>query len=62
MPLTGWLMGAIGVVRTFVLSVLLFTLASLLCGVAWSLPSLIVFRVLQGARLGPDDPGQRRRC
>src|SRR5215469_9229491 len=45
-PLTGWLMQRFGVVRTFVASVALFTMASLLCGLAWSLPSLIVFRVL----------------
>ena len=38
-PLTGWLMQRFGVVRTFVLSILLFTLASFLCGIAWSLPS-----------------------
>src|SRR3546814_10702171 len=48
-PLTGWLMGRVGVVRTFVASVLLFTLASFLCGIAWSLSSLIAFRILQGA-------------
>ncbi|HEY2677650.1 MAG TPA: MFS transporter, partial [Steroidobacteraceae bacterium] len=45
-PLTGWLMQRFGVVRTFVLSVAMFTVASLLCGLAWSLPSLIAFRVL----------------
>ena len=58
-PLTGWLMQRYGVVRTFVLSVLLFTIASLLCGVAWSLPSLILFRVLQGAVSGPMIPGSQ---
>ena len=31
-PLTGWLMQRFGVVRTFVVSVVLFTIASLLCG------------------------------
>src|SRR3984893_6687632 len=31
-PLTGWLMGRYGVVRVFVISVLLFTVASFLCG------------------------------
>jgi len=36
-PLTGWLMQRYGVVRTFVASVLLFTLASFLCGISWSL-------------------------
>ena len=58
-PLTGWLMQRYGVVRTFVLSVLAFTVASFLCGVAWSLPSLIVFRVLQGAVSGPMIPGSQ---
>ena len=38
-PLTGWLMQRLGVVRTFVISIALFTVASLLCGFAWSLPS-----------------------
>src|ERR1700729_844022 len=47
-PLTGWLMQRYGVVRTFVISVVLFTIASLLCGLAWSLPSLVAFRVLPG--------------
>src|ERR1700687_1732917 len=47
-PLTGWLMGRFGVVRTFTAAVLAFTIASFLCGIAWSLPSLIVFRILQG--------------
>jgi MFS transporter, DHA2 family, multidrug resistance protein len=58
-PLTGWLMQRFGVVRTFVASVLLFTLASLLCGIAWSLPSLIAFRVLQGGVSGPMIPGSQ---
>jgi DHA2 family multidrug resistance protein len=58
-PLTGWLMGRYGVVRTFVFSVLAFTAASLLCGIAWSLPSLIFFRVLQGGVSGPLIPGSQ---
>ncbi|HEX9206930.1 MAG TPA: DHA2 family efflux MFS transporter permease subunit [Steroidobacteraceae bacterium] len=58
-PLTGWLMQRYGVVRTFVWSVLLFTLASFLCGVAWSFESLIAFRVLQGAVSGPMIPGSQ---
>src|SRR6185369_14502080 len=47
------------VVRTFVFSVLAFTVASLLCGIAWSLPSLIFFRILQGAVSGPMIPGSQ---
>jgi len=58
-PLTGWLMGRYGVVRTFTFSVLAFTVASLLCGIAWSLPSLIFFRVLQGGVSGPMIPGSQ---
>jgi DHA2 family multidrug resistance protein len=58
-PLTGWLMQRFGVVRTFVISVALFTVASLLCGLAWSLPSLIAFRVLQGGVSGPMIPGSQ---
>jgi DHA2 family multidrug resistance protein len=58
-PLTGWLMGRFGVVRVFCTAVLLFTIASFLCGIAWSLNSLIVFRVLQGAVSGPMIPGSQ---
>lgn len=58
-PLTGWLMGRFGVVRTFCVSVLLFTAASFLCGIAWNLQSLIAFRVLQGAVSGPMIPGSQ---
>jgi DHA2 family multidrug resistance protein len=58
-PLTGWLMQRYGVVRTFVACVLLFTIASFLCGIAWSFSSLIAFRVLQGAVSGPMIPGSQ---
>ncbi|MFT3735114.1 MAG: DHA2 family efflux MFS transporter permease subunit [Rhodocyclaceae bacterium] len=55
-PLTGWLTQRFGAVRLFVASILLFTLASLLCGLSTSLPMLIAFRVLQGAVAGPMIP------
>ncbi|MEI9995655.1 MAG: DHA2 family efflux MFS transporter permease subunit [Rhizomicrobium sp.] len=58
-PLTGWLMGRFGVVRTFVVAVLAFTIASFLCGIAWSLNALIFFRILQGAVSGPMIPGSQ---
>src|SRR5690606_34292629 len=45
-PLTGWLTQRFGQVRLFVLSMLLFVLASWLCGLAWSLESLVFFRIL----------------
>ncbi|NTS65305.1 DHA2 family efflux MFS transporter permease subunit [Sphingomonas sp. HHU CXW] len=58
-PLTGWLMRRFGVVRVFCTAVALFTLSSFLCGIAWDLPSLILFRVLQGATAGPIMPGSQ---
>ena len=58
-PVTGWLMNRYGVVRVFVLSMLGFTLASFLCGIAWSLESLVFFRTLQGALSGPIIPGSQ---
>jgi DHA2 family multidrug resistance protein len=58
-PLTGWLMGRYGVVKTFVASVAAFTAASFLCGIAWNLPALLIFRVLQGAVSGPMIPGSQ---
>ncbi len=58
-PLTGWLMGRFGVVRVFVLSVLAFTAASLFCGIAWNITSLIVFRIIQGGVSGPMIPGSQ---
>jgi DHA2 family multidrug resistance protein len=58
-PVSAFIMQRFGVVRTFVISVLLFTLASFLCGAAWSLGSLVVFRVIQGAVSGPMIPGSQ---
>ena len=55
-PLTGWLSQRFGQVRLFVASVLLFVLASWLCGQATSLEWLIGFRVLQGLVAGPMMP------
>jgi DHA2 family multidrug resistance protein len=55
-PLTGWLTQRFGQVRLFTASVLLFVLASFLCGLATSLPMLIAFRILQGAVAGPMIP------
>ena len=52
-PLTGWLTRRFGQVRLFTVSVLLFVLTSLLCGLAPNIESLIFFRVLQGLVAGP---------
>ena len=55
-PLTGWLTQRFGAVRLFTTSILLFVLASFLCGFAPSLELLVVFRVLQGLVAGPMIP------
>jgi DHA2 family multidrug resistance protein len=49
LPLTGWLSNFFGRKRMLLLSVSGFTIASFLCGLAPSLPFLIVCRVIQGA-------------
>jgi len=55
-PLTGWLSQRFGAVRLFTASIVLFSIASLLCGWSRSLQELIAFRVLQGAVAGPMIP------
>jgi DHA2 family multidrug resistance protein len=47
-PLTGWLAGAFGIKRVFLISVAGFTAASVLCGMAESLAQIVLFRLLQG--------------
>jgi DHA2 family multidrug resistance protein len=55
-PMTGWLSRYFGRKRYLIFSISLFTLSSLLCGSAWSLQSLVVFRVLQGIGGGALQP------
>lgn len=55
-PTTAWVANRLGIKRFYVIALAFFTLGSALCGLAWSLPSLIVFRVVQalgGAALFP---------
>lgn len=47
-PLSAYLAQALSTRWMFVLSAGLFTLSSLLCGVAWDLPSMVAFRIVQG--------------
>jgi MFS transporter, DHA2 family, multidrug resistance protein len=49
LPLTGWLANYFGRKRLLMLSVSGFTAASFLCGFAPNLPTLILFRIVQGA-------------
>ncbi|MBC5784010.1 DHA2 family efflux MFS transporter permease subunit [Ramlibacter sp. USB13] len=55
-PLTGWLSQRVGQVRLFVASVVLFVIASWLCGLAPNMTALIAFRALQGFVAGPMIP------
>jgi MFS transporter, DHA2 family, multidrug resistance protein len=48
MPLTGWLAGRLGIKEIFLVSVVIFTVASALCGAATNLGELVAFRILQG--------------
>src|ERR1700681_4402269 len=47
-PLSGWLAGQIGRKRVFLFSVVGFTIASALCGLAQSLPEIVLARLMQG--------------
>jgi MFS transporter, DHA2 family, multidrug resistance protein len=56
LPISGWLAGAIGRKRFFMACLGVFTVSSLLCGIAPSLGVLLFFRVLQGAGGGGLQP------
>ena len=47
-PVTGWLSDRIGRRELFLTSVIGFTISSMLCGIAWSLETMVLFRVFQG--------------
>jgi EmrB/QacA subfamily drug resistance transporter len=47
-PLTRWAADRFGTKRVWLVSVVLFTFGSLLCGFSWSLPTLIISRIIQG--------------
>jgi MFS transporter, DHA2 family, multidrug resistance protein len=48
LPMTGWLGNYFGRKRVLLWCIVLFTFASALCGLAWSLPTLILARIFQG--------------
>ena len=56
LPASGWIARRIGRKRLLMISILVFTAASLLCGVAMDMPMLIVARVLQGLGGGGMQP------
>lgn len=59
LPISGWLATRLGRRNYFLLSILVFTLASALCGMARSLDALIAFRVLQGLAGGGLQPSSQ---
>ena len=48
MPLVAWFSARYGRKRFYMASILLFILSSILCGLAWNLPSIVAFRIVQG--------------
>lgn len=56
LPVSGWFVGILGRKRFFMICILIFTLTSLLCGIAWSLGFLLLARVVQGAGGGGLQP------
>jgi len=59
LPLSGWISSIVGRKRFYMGCVMLFTISSLLCGLAPSLGMLIFFRVLQGAGGGGLQPSEQ---
>jgi MFS transporter, DHA2 family, multidrug resistance protein len=56
LPMGGWAASVIGRKNFFMLCIVIFTIASFLCGIATSLPLLLLFRVIQGAGGGGLQP------
>lgn len=56
LPVSGWFVGMLGRKRFFMLCIMIFTLSSLFCGVAWSLGFLLLARIVQGAGGGGLQP------
>src|SRR5579862_3849657 len=59
MPLTGFLGGFFGQKRVYLFSMFLFVAGSALCGTARSLPTLVLYRILQGFGGGALQPTQQ---
>lgn len=59
LPLSGWLANYFGRRRLLIMSVVGFTIASILCGLAPTLSALVFFRILQGAAGGSLQPTTR---
>src|SRR5438105_3504869 len=56
MPATGYLQDTFGTKKLYLVTMALFTVGSLLCGLAWNNASLVLFRVIQGLGGGMMSP------
>src|SRR5436190_17737623 len=56
LPMSGWFSSLFGRKRFYMTCVLLFTISSALCGLATSLPMLVIFRIMQGLGGGALQP------
>ncbi|HEX4074431.1 MAG TPA: DHA2 family efflux MFS transporter permease subunit [Candidatus Acidoferrales bacterium] len=59
LPLTGWFSSIFGRKKFLIACVVIFTISSFLCGMAPSLPMLVLFRVIQGAGGGGMQPASQ---
>ncbi|MBB2167616.1 DHA2 family efflux MFS transporter permease subunit [Gluconacetobacter aggeris] len=59
LTISGWLGKLLGRKRYFLICIFMFTVSSFLCGMATSLPELIVFRLMQGFFGGGLQPNQQ---
>jgi MFS transporter, DHA2 family, multidrug resistance protein len=59
LPISGWLAAHLGRRNYFLLSIAIFTISSVLCGLATSLGQLILFRVMQGLAGGGLQPSSQ---
>ena len=53
MPAVGWLAAVLGARTFYLLGLLIYIIGSVLCGLAWSIPSLVCFRAIQALGAGP---------
>lgn len=53
MPMVGWVAAVIGPRNFYIVGLLIYIVGSVLCGLAWSIPSLVVFRIIQAMGAGP---------
>lgn len=56
MPLTAWFRDRVGHKQLYIASLVVFTIGSVLCGIAWNLPTMIIARVIQAIGGGAITP------